>query len=123
MPDQRLAAHQRNMEGLMFAHESHYTFDQRVSAQLVQFAQGDFAAQVSLTVGIATGATERPLKILRQAASNWRGVRLGLGAGESIGRCDASYSAMGASSSMPERMRICEAQKNEGASAVRLFAH
>ena len=61
MPDQRLAAYQGNMEGLMPAHKFQYTFDQRVSTQVVQVAQGDFAAQVRFTVGIATGATERAL--------------------------------------------------------------
>jgi len=39
MPDQRLAAHQGNMEGLMLAHEFQDTFDQSVTAQVVQVAQ------------------------------------------------------------------------------------
>jgi hypothetical protein len=37
-----------------------------------------------------------PLKILHHAASNWRGVRLGLGAAETISMSDANLRATGA---------------------------
>ncbi len=45
----------------MLAHEFQDTFDQSVTAQVVQVAQGDFTSQVRLAVGIASGATERAL--------------------------------------------------------------
>src|SRR4029077_9668976 len=61
MADERLAADPGKMNGLVVPHESQHTFDERVSAQVMQFAKGDFASQVRLTIGIASGAGERAL--------------------------------------------------------------
>jgi hypothetical protein len=61
MPDQRLAAYQGNLERLVLANESQDTFDQGVTTQVVQVAEGDFAAQMCFSIGIAPRATERAL--------------------------------------------------------------
>jgi hypothetical protein len=41
MLDQRLATYQGNVERLVLSHEIQHTLDQRVTAQVAEFAKGD----------------------------------------------------------------------------------
>src|SRR4030095_2888490 len=49
------------MDGLVVSDEIQHPFDKRVSAQVIQFAQGDLAAQVRLAICVAPRAAERAL--------------------------------------------------------------
>src|SRR4029077_11089036 len=58
MADHRFAAHQRNMHRPVTTSQIEDTFNQRVSAKISEFTECQSAAQMSLSIGVATGATE-----------------------------------------------------------------
>ena len=98
MPDHRFSADQRNVQGLVLAHQPQNAFHQLIPAQVAQFTQRDSAAQMRVAVGITSGQLSGhsrvisidsmgtlPVRILPQAASISRGRRLGFGTVELIG--------------------------------------
>jgi hypothetical protein len=61
MPHHRFAADQGNVERLVFADQLQDAVDEGVAAEVAQLAEGDAAAQVGVTVGVAARASERAL--------------------------------------------------------------
>lgn len=61
MADQGFAAHQGNVDRLVFANESQDTIDKRVTPQIIQLAQRDTVAQMQFPIGVAAGAREGAL--------------------------------------------------------------
>jgi hypothetical protein len=61
MTDQRLAADERNVKRLVFAHEREDAIYERVTVEVAELAESDSAAQVLVTIGIAPGTAERAL--------------------------------------------------------------
>ncbi len=61
MTNERLAADERDVNGLVLADELQHTIDERVTAEIAELAQGDIAAEVRVTIGVTAGTTERAL--------------------------------------------------------------
>ena len=59
MAHHRFAADQRDVHGLVFAHQFEDAIDERVAAEIVQLGEEFAAAKVRVAVGIAAGTTER----------------------------------------------------------------
>src|SRR5690242_7628961 len=61
MPHHRFSTDQRNVQWLVPAHQAQNALHQRISAQVVQLTQCDSAAQVPVSIGVASGTAQRTL--------------------------------------------------------------
>ena len=58
MTDQRLAADERNVEGLVFVHEREDAIDEGVTVEIAELAESDTAAEVLFAIGVTAGAAQ-----------------------------------------------------------------
>jgi hypothetical protein len=59
MADHRFPADQRDVQGPVLAHETQNAIDQLISAEVIELAQSDSAAEVRIAVGVASGTAQR----------------------------------------------------------------
>lgn len=61
MADHRFPADQGDVQGLVLAHKAQYAIDQLISAEVIEFAQRDAAAEMRIAIGVASRAAQRAL--------------------------------------------------------------
>jgi hypothetical protein len=56
MPDQRFAADQRDMQGLVLPRQADQAVHKVVAPEIGKFVQGNSTTQVRITIGVTSGA-------------------------------------------------------------------